>query len=131
MKNNILFTVDEGLSFTVTTRSKNVKVLKEASEKYHVDIPDAKYILVCNDEQIDYYHELVGYGVTEFAFGIPTDSLEDYSELVGCGVTTASPEVSDRLKSLALTLLENNLDNMYWGNILEQYLCEMGIDYED
>ena len=106
-----LFKVKEGISFTITTKSENVEVLKEASKKYQVEIPDAKYIIICTDEQIDYYYELVGYGITKFAFGIPTDSLKD--------------------ETYALMLLADNIDDMSWDDILESYLAEMGIDYEE
>lgn len=114
MKAETTIKVQEGLAFISTTESKNVGVLKEASEKYHVDIPDAKYIIICTDEEIDCYHELVGYGMTEFAFGIPNDLQDD----------------GDELRHLVMELLANNIDNMSWGDILESYLSELGIDYE-
>ena len=112
MKNNSPFTVYEGLSFTVTTESKNIKILKRASKKYHVDIPNVQYFVVCTDDEIKYFFELDGY--IDYAFGIPTDSLKD----------------RDRLKTLALMYLVNNLDNMPWSGILKNYLLEKGIDYE-
>ena len=42
MKEKTTFKVQEGLAFISTAESKNVSALKEASEKYHVDIPDAR-----------------------------------------------------------------------------------------
>lgn len=114
MKAETTFKVQEGLAFISTTERKNVSALKEASEKYHVDIPDAKYIIICTDEKIDCYYELVGYGMTEFAFGIPNNLQED----------------GDEMRHLVMELLANNIDDMFWGDILESYLSELGIDYE-
>ncbi len=114
MKEKTTFKVQEGLAFISTAESKNVSALKEASEKYHVDIPDAKYIIICTDEKIDCYYELVGYGMTEFAFGIPNNLQED----------------GDEMRHLVMELLANNIDDMSWSGILESYLSDLGIGYE-
>ena len=111
MKKNNSLSIKEGLSFIVTIKSENIGVLREASKKYQVEIPDAKYIIIYTDEQIDYYYELEDGSLTESAFSILTDSPMD--------------------KNDALMILICNIDAMSWDKILEDYLAQLGIDYEE
>lgn len=107
----------------VTMDSSNVKELQEASEKYSVKIPDVKYQVILTEGIYECYHQLVGYGKIEYAFGIPESALDQED----------SPFASDLdgkiLEARVNRLILDNLDNMYWGNILAEYLSEEGIEY--
>ena len=107
----------------VTMDSSNVKELQEASEKYSVEIPDVKYQVILTEGIYECYHQLVGYGKIEYAFGIPESALDQED----------SPFASDLdgkiLEARVNRLILDNLDNMHWGNILAEYLSEEGIEY--
>lgn len=115
----------EGRALVVTTASRNVQALRVASEKYSVKLPDAKYIIMYAGGQYEYYYELEGYGITEYAFGLLESCI---SQMTG---QQAEDENDGTIREHALLFLENNLDNMCWDNILAYYLGEEGIEYED
>lgn len=117
MEKRNLFKVEEGVVFIATTQCENIEELKEASEKYSVKLPDAKFIIIHAGGMFEFYYELKDYGVTEYAFGLP-DQL-------------AGDEDMDRIRQFALIALANNIDNMSWSNILKMYLAEEGIDFEE
>lgn len=111
-----IFKVEEGAAFIVTTQSQNVDELRLASEKYSVKLPDARFIIIHTKEMFEFYYELEGYGVTEYAFGLPDQQVQNGD--------------ADRIREIALTTLANNVDNISWSSILKEYLAEKGIDYE-
>lgn len=111
-----IFKVEEGVAFIVTTQSKNIEELRLASEKYSVKLPDARFIIIHTKEMFEFYYELEGYGVTEYAFGLPDQQVQNGD--------------ADRIREFALTTLANNVDNISWSSILKEYLAEKGIDYE-
>ena len=117
MERQNLFNVEEGVAFIVTTQSENIEELKEASEKYSVKLPDAKFIIIHAGDMFEFYYELKGYGVTEYAFGLPDQQ-------------TGNDDM-DRTRQFALIALANNIDEMSWSNILKMYLAEEGIDFEE
>lgn len=117
MEKRSLFNVEEGVAFVVTTQSENIEELKEASEKYSVNLPDARFIIIHTGGMFEFYYELKDYGVTEYAFGLPDQQ-------------TGNEDV-DRIRQFALIALANNIDNMSWSNILKQYLAEEGIDFDE
>ena len=117
MEKRNLFNVVEGVAFVVTTQSENIEELKEASEKYSVKLPDAKFIIIHAGDMFEFYYELKGYGVTEYAFGLPDQQ-------------TGNEDV-DRIRQFALITLENSIDEMSWSNILKEYLAEEGIEFEE
>lgn len=49
MNYKITFKVEEGVSFIVTTESRNIEELQKASDKYEAGIPDARIIIVYNN----------------------------------------------------------------------------------
>lgn len=112
-----IFKVEEGVAFIVTTQSQNVDELRLASEKYSVKLPDAKFIIIHTGGMFEFYYELEGYGVTEYAFGLPDQQAQNGD--------------ADRIREIALTTLANNVDNMPWGSILKEYLGEESIDYDE
>lgn len=117
MEKQNLFKVEEGAAFIVTTQSQNIEELRRASEKYSVKLPDAKFIIIHTGDMFEYYYELEGYGITEYAFGLPDQQAQN--------------EDAVRIREIVLTTLANNVKNMPWGNILKEYLGEEGINYED
>lgn len=117
MEKQNLFKVGEGAAFIVTTQSQNVEELRLASEKYSVKLPDAKFIIIHTGDMFEYYYELEGYGVTECAFCLPDQQVQNGD--------------ADRIREFALTTLANNVNNMPWDSILREYLGEEGIDYEE
>lgn len=117
MSRENLFNVKEGVAFVVTTLSQNIEELRMASEKYSVKLPDAKFIIIHTDEMLEYYYELEEYGVTEYAFGLPCQQINN--------------EEVDSIREFALITLANNVDNISWSSILKEYLAEKGIDYEE
>lgn len=117
MEKQNIFNVEEGVAFVVTTQSENIVELRVASEKYSVNLPDAKFIIIHTNGVLDFYHELKDYGVTEFAFGIPNQQ--------------ADIENMDGIRQFALIALANNIDEMSWSNILKMYLAEKGIEFEE
>lgn len=70
MGNNITFKVEEGMSFIAITGSSNIEELRKASEKYEVEIPDARIITIYNNGYFECYYELKDYGITEYAFSL-------------------------------------------------------------
>lgn len=61
-------------------------------------------------------HKLEGYGIVEDEFTVFCEySIDD----------------RESLKQFVLPMLYNNLDNMYWGDIIATYLGERGIVYEE
>lgn len=70
MDSNITFKVEEGMSFIATTKSRNIEELRKASEKYGVEISDARIMIVYNNGCFECYHELEDYGITEYAFSL-------------------------------------------------------------
>ncbi|MCM1258605.1 MAG: hypothetical protein NC307_12215 [Roseburia sp.] len=123
MKDTVLFKTEEGRAFVATTDSRNVQELRRASERYGVRLPDAKYIIIYVDGMYHYYHGLDGYGVAEYAFGVPESNM---NQITG---QQAEDESGAAVREHALALLGNNLDNMHWGDILAGYLGEEGIEY--
>lgn len=117
MEKRNLFNVEEGVAFVVTTQSENIKELKEASEKYSVNLPDARFIIIHTGDVFEFYYELKDDGVTEFALGLP-DQQPDNEDV-------------DRIRQFALITLENSIDEMSWSNILKRYLAEEGIEFEE
>lgn len=117
MEKRNLFNVEEGVAFVVTTQSENIKELREASEKYSVNLPDARFIIIHTGDVFEFYYELKGGEVTEFALGLPDQQ--------------AGNEDVDRIRQYALITLENSIDEMSWSNILKMYLAEEGIDFEE
>ena len=117
MEKQNLFKVEEGAAFIVTTQSQNVEELRLASEKYSVKLPDAKFIIIHTGGMFEFYYELEGYGVTEYAFGLPDQQAQNGD--------------ADRIREFALIALANNVNNMPWDSILKEYLGEKGIDYEE
>ena len=107
----------------VTMSSSNVKELKEASEKYSIEIPDVKYYVILTEGVYECYHQLVGYGNMEYAFGIPESALDQEDS------SFASDLDGKVLESRVNRMILDNLDNMHWGNILTEYLSEEGIEY--
>lgn len=122
---NQLKLVKEGKVFFVTVESKEIEELRKASEKYEIKIPDAKYMVTYCDGMFDIYYQLEDYGIVEWAFGGPESNV---NQIKGLPMDYRDEE---NAKSNALTLLMGNLDNMYWGDILSQYLAEEGIEYEE
>lgn len=123
MNSSTLFKVEGGFSFVTTTESSNVKVLQKAAEKYEVNLPKARFIVIytCNSGMLECYHELEGYGVTEYAFGVEGQSIG-----IDCG-----SEDEEEIRKRAMDFLVSKLDDMYWGGILKEYLLEEGIYYEE
>lgn len=123
MCSRISIKVETGFAFIATTESRNIEVLRKAAEKYGVDIPDARFIMIynCDNGMLEYYHELENYCVTEFTFGV---------EGQGLGIARGSEDKED-IRKRAIALLANNIDNMDWSGILEAYLAEEGICYEE
>lgn len=117
MSKQNLFNVEEGVAFVVTTQSQNIEELRMASEKYSVKLPDAKFIIIHTGDMVEYYYELEGYGVTEYAFGLPDQQTDS--------------EDAESIRKFALITLANNVDNISWSDILKEYLAEEGIDYEE
>lgn len=117
MSRENLFNVKEGVAFVVTTQSQNIKELRLASEKYSVKLPGARFIIIHTGELLEYYYELMGYGVTEYAFGLPCQQTDN--------------EDAESIREFALITLANNVDNISWSSILKEYLAEEGIDYEE
>ena len=112
-----IFKVEEGAAFIVTTQSENVEELRLATEKYSVKLPDAKFIILHTGGMFEFYYELEGYGVTEYAFGLPDQQTQNGD--------------TDRIREIVLTTLANNVNNIPWDSILKEYLGEEGIDYEE
>lgn len=121
MSNSIKFTVEEGMSFIVKTESSNIEELRKASEKYRVDIPDARIIIIYNNGCFECYYELEGYGITEYAFSV---------EGQGFGLSADSENEED-IRKCVMQILVSNVNNMYWGRILKEYLEEKGMEYEE
>jgi len=119
MDSNITFKVDEGMSFIATTGSSNIEELRKASEKYEVEFPDARIIIVYNNGCFECYHELKDYGITEYAFSVEGQEF---------GLSAHSEE---DIRKCVMQILASNIDNMYWGRILKEYLEEEGIEYEE
>lgn len=117
--------VKEGMAFVVTTESDNIDVLREASEKYGVHIPDVKFIVVCYDDLFELYYELEGYGRTENAFACPWSSVNQANGFP----ENCREQENARLN--VMSIIAENMDNLYWGDILTEYLAEDGIDYEE
>jgi len=115
MEKQNLFNVKEGIAFAITTRCENIEELKEASKKYSVKLPDAKFVIIYTDGLFEFYYEFKGYGVTEFAFGLRESQIGN----------------EDKIRQFALTILADAIDVMSWSNILKTYLAEKGIDYEE
>ena len=123
MKKENVVTIESTKAVIVTMNSSSVKELQEASERYGVEIPNVKYYVILTEGVYECYYQLVGYGNMEFAFGIPESALDQED----------SPFASDLdgkiLETRVNRMILNNLDNMYWGNILTEYLAEEGIEY--
>lgn len=120
-KESSLFRVVDGISFIVTTQSSNIDALREASKECEIPLPDARVIIIYSNEELQFYHELAGYGVTEFAFSLAVPELDLPDDF----------KSRDEIRKYALGIFANNIENMHWGNILKQYLGENGIDYEE
>lgn len=121
MSNSIKFTVEEGMSFIATTGSSNIEELRKASEKYKVDIPDARIIIIYNNGCFKCYHELEDYGIAEYAFSVEGKQFG----------LSADSENEEDIRKCVMQILAGNIDNMYWGRILKAYLEEEGIEYEE
>ncbi len=121
MNDRITFKVEEGMSFIVKTESSNIEELRKASEKYRVDIPDARIIIIYNNGCFECYYELEGYGITEYAFSV---------EGQGFGLSADSENEED-IRKCVMQILVSNVNNMYWGRILKEYLEEKGMEYEE
>lgn len=117
MSRENLYNVKEGVAFVVTTQSQNIEELRMVSEKYSVKLPDAKFIIIHTGDMVEYYYELEGYRVTEYAFGLPNQQTDS--------------EDAESIREFVLITLANNVDNMSWSSILKEYLAEEGIDYEE
>ena len=121
MGSNITFKIEEGMSFIATTGSSNIEELGKAPEKYKIEFPDARIIIVYNNGCFECYYELEDYGITEYAFSVEGKEF---------GLTSDSENEED-IRKCVMQILASNIDNMYWGRILKEYLEEEGIEYEE
>ena len=121
MNDRVTFKMEEGMSFIATTGSSNIEELRKASEKYGTKIPDAKIITIYNNGYFECYYELKDYGITEYAFSVEGKQF---------GLSTDSENEED-IRKCVMQILAGNIDNMYWGRILKEYLEEEGIEYEE
>jgi len=116
-----LFRVEDGITFIVTIQSSSIDKLREASKKYKIPLPDARVIIIYSNGELQFYYELDGYPMTEFAFSfvVPEADLpKDFNS-------------KDEIRKYALDFFWGNINYMCWRNILRQCLGENGIVYEE
>lgn len=109
------------MSFIATTGTRNIEELRKVSEKYGVEIPDARIIIIYNNGCFECYHELEDYGITEYAFSVEGQEFG----------LSADSENEEHIRKCVMQILASNIDNMYWGRLLKEYLKEEGTEYEE
>lgn len=121
MNNETWFRVEVGFSFVVTT--KNVRILQKATKEYGIDIPPAKIIIIyrCASGMLEYYIQLEGCNAIKYVFNAEGEKI---------GIAYGSEDEED-IGHRAMDYLLFNLDYMGWDKILEKYLAEQGICYEE
>lgn len=114
--------------FVITVGSDCIDVLKDASEKYRVHIPDAKFRVTFSDGVFEVYYGLMGCDRSEWAGWIP---WVDMSKAGDTPIETLL-EVLDfmHLMKRAGQIVADSLNHLHWEDILTEYLSGKGIDHE-
>ncbi|MCM1222750.1 MAG: hypothetical protein NC548_50660 [Lachnospiraceae bacterium] len=98
--------------FVVTIKSNEIDALWRAQKRYGVKIPDIQFILFEMEKSGFVFMEMEGHdGDIKSTFSI--DKLKK---------NLGNKDIEDTLKDI--------IDNIRWGDVIEEYLMEQGINYE-
>ncbi len=112
------FRAIEGTAFIVTTPSRNIGILREASNINKVNLPDVEIVYIYNGSEIIFY------------FGFKNNVMIK-NPLVLKGEALGLPSgCTDKDRILkAIQESPDILDELYWGDIIEKYLLDQVCEY--
>lgn len=106
----------KGKEFYLTTASRNIEVLRKASEKYGVEIPDAEFHVLYYAGEYDIHYRIDHESCTESSF-----SLSEVEALLGRELFTDRMDESNAVKN-AIKIIVTYLYMMNFEESLQQYL---------
>ena len=106
----------KGKEFYLTTSSGNIEMLRKASEKYSVEIPDAEFHVLYYAGEYVIHYRIDDEACTESSF-----SLSEVEALLGRELSLDRMDESNAVKN-AIEIIEAYLYLMNFGESLQQYL---------
>lgn len=116
----------KGKELYLTTASENIEMLRKASEKYGVEIPDAEFHVLYYAGEYDIHYRIDDEVCTESSF-----SLSEVEALLGRELSIDRMDESNAVKN-AIEIIETYLYLMNFEESLQQYLYfTKGIYFEE